>query len=282
MIPSTTMSKWRRAPITRWANLRGGMLLRLFGGQFYGHLDSVDRATKTLTFYPIMGADPVAHQIATLRDVEEVHAPGGFTVAAGDIVYEDDDVKVGVVLDHIDIERGPSMLGFAYRPATIRRDLRSLPRAARRAVMAHLRRVAAVVHRPQSVTEARRRASGEFVRSVTEESGGGYCPAESDTCMNDSMRELVRAFETGYGGCILGKINAYNDEERATPMWAWDGGLVCNFGADFVVPRMDRRLLRLIRDRQEATYTGTVDDKVRVDAIFARLEEIGGTNLTWS
>ena len=83
-------------------------------------------------------------------------------------------------------------------------------------------------------------------------------------------------------GSWLGKINLYNDDDRAQIMWAWDGGIVYTFGPSFVVPKYDAELEQMIRDRDASPYTGTRDDAVLVDAIFDRLYALGGKSLIWS
>ena len=57
---------------------------------------------------------------------------------------------------------------------------------------------------------------------------------------------------------------------------------IYNFGASFVMPMPDAELERLILERLGAPYTGTREDSKRVEAILARLEEVGGIHLTWT
>ena len=55
-----------------------------------------------------------------------------------------------------------------------------------------------------------------------------------------------------------------------------------NFSCAFVAPRHDEELERLIRERDDAPYTTTADDAVRVEAIMDRLYAVGGIYLRWT
>ena len=83
-----------------------------------------------------------------------------------------------------------------------------------------------------------------------------------------------------HGEAWLGRVNLYGDDSGE--LHKWEGGEVYNFGADFVLPCYDAEVERLVRERAEAPYTGTADDGKRVDAIFARIGEVGGSHLFWS
>lgn len=65
-------------------------------------------------------------------------------------------------------------------------------------------------------------------------------------------------------------------------LWKWDGSLVYNFGADAVIPAFDHVLLELCETRNKTIYTNVRADKVHVDAIFARIEAVGGKPLVWT
>jgi hypothetical protein len=65
-------------------------------------------------------------------------------------------------------------------------------------------------------------------------------------------------------------------------MWKWDETLVYNFGADAVLPAYDAKLLELIETRNRTIYTNVRADKVHVDAIFDRIEAVGGKPLVWT
>lgn len=96
---------------------------------------------------------------------------------------------------------------------------------------------------------------------------------------NDRTRAQLAAYLAEHGRAWIGKINIY--PPARAELVEYTGQLVHNFEADFVVPRPDPTLLRLIIERDEAPYTGTADDGPRVDAIFARIAELGGLILSW-
>ena len=100
--------------------------------------------------------------------------------------------------------------------------------------------------------------------------------------LNDYQRELIAAYAAEHGEAWRGRINLYDNDKHLPIIWKWDGELVYNFGARFVIPHFDEQLYELIVLREYAPYTGTRADAKRVDAIFARLEEIGGETLLWN
>jgi len=128
---------------------------------------------------------------------------------------------------------------------------------------------------------AKRAVTVAFMKSVYE--GDGW-PVEADRDLNDANRALIAAMADERGECWLGKINLYGEERhgKAPVLWKWDGDLVYNFGCAFVVPAYDADLERLIRERDDAPYTGVAGDSVRVEAIMARIAALGGHNLLWT
>ena len=129
-----------------------------------------------------------------------------------------------------------------------------------------------------TLAEARRALLKEVRRGMKE--GGGSLP-EVDDDINDASRAVVRFMAAEHGEAWLGDING-DRHDGAPIMWRWDGSPVYNFGAAFVCPTHDAELERLIRERDDAPYTTTVADAERVDAILARLEEVGGIHLYWT
>lgn len=130
---------------------------------------------------------------------------------------------------------------------------------------------------PQASNKLRR----ELRRGLLE---GDGCLPEADTEINAASRAVVSAMAEDHGEAWLGKINLHGDERHgAVPvMWKWDGELVHNFGCAFVAPRFDEDLAKLIRDRDDAEYTTTAADAVRVEAILERVYAIGGISLSWT
>jgi hypothetical protein len=107
-------------------------------------------------------------------------------------------------------------------------------------------------------------------------------PSEANETINNASRAVVLAMFADHGAAWLGKINRARDERSGAPVWAWDGGLVYNFAADFVVPAFDAELARLILEREAAVYTSVADDAPRVYAILERVKAIGGLLLFWT
>jgi len=101
--------------------------------------------------------------------------------------------------------------------------------------------------------------------------------------LNDLQRELIATFAAEHGGeAWLGKVNLYDGDKRERVLWKWDGDLVLNFSASFVIPAYDEQLERLILERDRAPYTGTREDYRRVTEIYDRMEAVGGMNLLWN
>jgi len=137
--------------------------------------------------------------------------------------------------------------------------------------------------KPVSTLAEAKRALLREVRRGLRESDGSLPEADDD--INDASRVVVEFMaKENDGEAWLGQINLYgNDRHGGAPvMWRWDGAPVYNFGASFVSPQHDAELERLIRERDDAPYTSVQADAERVDAILARLEEIGGVSLHWT
>lgn len=100
--------------------------------------------------------------------------------------------------------------------------------------------------------------------------------------LNDLQRELIMAFEREHGQAWLGKINLYDEDKGQPIIWRYQGDLVRNFTARFVIDHFDLELHRLIIERSQAEYTGTRDDYKRVEQITARIHELGGEMLIWN
>lgn len=129
-----------------------------------------------------------------------------------------------------------------------------------------------------NISEARKTIR-EDIRQGHHEHEAGY-PIENS--LNDHQRDLIAACALEWGEAWLGRINLYADTRQLPILWKWDGGLVYNFGASFVIPRHDAELERLIRERDEADYTGTAGDMPRIEAIFERINALGGHTLIWN
>ena len=107
---------------------------------------------------------------------------------------------------------------------------------------------------------------------------------EADSEWNDRMRMDIERMHDTHGAAWLVRLNGTGNLGSATEpiLWKWDGTLVYNFGADAVLPAYDAKLLELIETRNRTEYTNVRADKVHVDAIFARIEAVGGKPLVWT
>ena len=117
------------------------------------------------------------------------------------------------------------------------------------------------------------------IRRGEHEMEAGY-PYENN--LNDYQRDLIAAFAAKHGQSWLGRVNIYDNDKHLPIIWQWDGGLVYNFGASFIIPKFDDELYALILARHYAPYTGTREDYKRINAIYARLEALGGESLIWN
>ena len=108
-------------------------------------------------------------------------------------------------------------------------------------------------------------------------------PFDEHEAARDANNERTRArladYATEHSRVWIGKINIF--PPARAELVAYTGQLVHTFTSDFAVPKPDPTLLRLIIERAEAPYPSTTDDGPRLDAIFARLAELGGLILTW-
>lgn len=104
---------------------------------------------------------------------------------------------------------------------------------------------------------------------------------ECDTDHNDLSRELIAEYRLAHGRAFLVMVNRHGEKEKAgSPVWEWDGGLVYNFGADAVLPAFDAELERLLLENERAaTLAGALP---RIEAIYARIEAVGGCPLSFS
>jgi len=109
---------------------------------------------------------------------------------------------------------------------------------------------------------------------------GGTC--EFDMEINDISRAKIQAASEVWPEVWLGKVNLYNKDKGKPILKQWGGELVYNFEYTFLIPAYDKELETLIYDRDNADYTGTKDDIVRIDAIFNRIEGLNGIILSWA
>ena len=132
---------------------------------------------------------------------------------------------------------------------------------------------------PLTASQANRALGQALAESIG--ANDGSSPCEADPNVNDAARGLVEAVLREHGSAWLGVVNRSRDDRRPW-IWAWDGQRVENFGADFVLPACDAELERLLRERDEAPYTGVAEDSRRVEGILSRIGVVGGFSLVWT
>ena len=102
-----------------------------------------------------------------------------------------------------------------------------------------------------------------------------YVPTEADAALNNASREVIRAMREEHGAAFLVHMEF--------GLYEWNGETpLQNFIASAVLPTRAQKVDDLVAERKNAPYTGSKDDRVRVEAIFAAVKEAGGEILVWS
>ncbi len=103
-----------------------------------------------------------------------------------------------------------------------------------------------------------------------------YYDLEEDSAdWNSVQRGIIAACKEKHNDAWLVNIN-----DKDHPLTRVDG-FVHNFQGSAVIPSYDETLQKLILDRLNAPYTGTVDDARRLEPIQNRISELGGKYLFW-
>ncbi len=107
--------------------------------------------------------------------------------------------------------------------------------------------------------------------------------SEFEPITNKYSRSIIRAFRHEHGSAWLGNVNLYGDNrgKRDAILTEYTRGMVYNFQYSFIIPEYNQELEQLILDRDNAPYTGTKADCVRIDTIFAKIEALNGKHLHW-
>lgn len=111
----------------------------------------------------------------------------------------------------------------------------------------------------------------------------GPTKERKDGCVTYVANQASRALIRSWRPCWIGKINLYGDMrgKKECILEEYKSGKVYNFSCSFIIPQYDEELVRLILERDTSEYTTATDDGKKVDVIFARIEELGGTTLHW-
>lgn len=126
-----------------------------------------------------------------------------------------------------------------------------------------------------TITEAKKEVL-QSIRDGEHEMEAGY-PYENP--LNDRQRQVIAAYHEHHGTCWLGLVNP---GPQRPIYWEYDGRLVYNFGASFVVPRYDWVLDALLNARLAGPYTGTRQDYDWITLIHDRIDALGGDSLIWN
>lgn len=101
--------------------------------------------------------------------------------------------------------------------------------------------------------------------------------------LNDRSRLLIQSYRNEHGAAWLGRVNLCPELKDRPVIWECAASEVAEaYGASFVLPAHDAELERMIVERDRTPYTGTAADSLLVDAIFARIEQLGGHGLFWN
>lgn len=100
--------------------------------------------------------------------------------------------------------------------------------------------------------------------------------------VNNASRKVVEAMRDEHGEAWLGLVNCYNQSQKENPLWKWNGQLVQNFAAGFVVPCDDECLRQIIAERHNGEGYCPERNFRTVKEIQERVGELGGVMLVWS
>lgn len=114
---------------------------------------------------------------------------------------------------------------------------------------------------------------------------GGYDKIK-ECCIeyNGNNQKIIEAYRKKYGRAFLGNtiLNGKEAEQvrsgHASPIREYTGGEVMNFSCDFIIPVNDHLLAELIRMMTVVHFY----HKPVIEAIFKRIEELGGIILLWT
>ena len=109
--------------------------------------------------------------------------------------------------------------------------------------------------------------------------GSPWDLGEADEGQNDLSRAKIQAFLEEHGEAWLGCVNTYGQRPILVQ---YTGQLVYNFQYTFVIPHFSAQLVDMLVEREDTPYTSVATDRVLVDAICDRIEELGGVHLHWA
>jgi hypothetical protein len=96
---------------------------------------------------------------------------------------------------------------------------------------------------------------------------------EDNREVNDLNRHAVAALAREQGSAFLGVFWPHKDVPAFRP---WEGEYIPAFWADFVVPTLDKELVRFVEDMHADRGSHAL-----LNAIMRRIKEVGGMQLLW-
>ncbi|MEC4685405.1 MAG: hypothetical protein VST71_06710 [Nitrospirota bacterium] len=99
--------------------------------------------------------------------------------------------------------------------------------------------------------------------------------------VNAATREEIKEFVQEHNDVWLGRINCYKKDEGVPYLVKYEGQKIYNFEYEFMVPCCDDLLMKLIKERDAAEYTGANDDCKRLSEIIGRINKLGGKHFVW-
>ena len=95
-------------------------------------------------------------------------------------------------------------------------------------------------------------------------------------CRNAEIQKLVESFDRKYDQAFIGSLG---HKENMPIIYQWTGEEIPRRSIDFVVPRLDKRLVDLLAQRINGTYPGPTWGSLLF--ITERIREIGGRLIHW-
>lgn len=132
------------------------------------------------------------------------------------------------------------------------------------------------------------KANDELSRLLCEDLDSYGSPGEGNRKMNNANRKLIQAYIDVYGSAWVGRINLYDEWRKlGRPIMREikEGTWVREFSCDFVLPKYNGELERLIRVRDDAhqlDYKGTEWDLGLIEPIKTMLYALDGLDLIWT
>lgn len=108
--------------------------------------------------------------------------------------------------------------------------------------------------------------------------------SEFDMTINDISRAKIKALKKEQGSCFMYKLNKWKQSDP--DVWEYNGEKIYNFSCSFVTAKLDHDLAEMVMEYNRPKGEGEKYDPKKIysdiEAIFARVEIIGGLITTWA